>query len=157
LIVHPHLFLAHAQVEVQIAASRSVERGEGFDERQGQIVAGNGLKDSLIVNSVEIEIAGSVASEIDSGHHRQPRANALDVHRLSANDVAGLALLDEPVAEVRAQLQGIVAVKARKRKLALLAELPVVADDGQKRMRDVALTIVDGIARYRRVERNEPG
>ena len=157
LIVHPHFFLANAQVEVQIAAGSSVERSEWLDERHRQVVAGHGLKDSLVVDLVEIEIAGSIAPQVNSRHHRQPRAHALDVHRLAAKDVAILALLNQPIAEIRAELQSVVPVEARERKLSLLAELPVVADDGQKGMRYVSLAIVDGVAGNRRVDGNEPG
>ena len=80
---------------------------------------------------VEIEIARRIAAKINAGQHRQPWAHALNVSRLAAENIALLALLNQTIAEVRAQRKSVVAKESGEGKLPLLVELPVVGGDEQ--------------------------
>src|SRR6516165_8441625 len=104
---------------------------------------------------LEVQTARRILPHIHARHYRQPRAYALDVHRLTAKDVARFALLDEAIAEVRAQLQSVVAVEAGKGKLPLLIELPVIAHHRENRVRNVTLAVVNRVALHRYLNRNQ--
>ena len=94
---------------MKVFRDRTVDRNEGLDERQSEVVAGGQLVLVLVADVIEIEIARRIAPKINAGQQRQPATNALDVSRLTAENVARLALLNQTVTEVRAQGKSVVA------------------------------------------------
>jgi len=66
----------------------------------------------------------SCQAQINTAHYGEPGPDPLDTHGLASSHVAGSTLLDESIAKIRAQLEGVVAEESRERKLTLLGQLP---------------------------------
>ena len=104
------------------------------------------MKHSILINMLQVQVMGRVAAKVNSGEQRQPRTHALSVCGFTSKNVAILALLNQTISEVRSQVQGVIAIKAGERKLALIAELPVVRGNCEKGARVVDLAVIDGVA-----------
>jgi len=72
------------------------------------VVAGHGLKNTLIIEVLQVKIARRIPANVNPGKHRKPRADALNVGGLAAHNVSAFALLNESVTEIRPQGESIV-------------------------------------------------
>src|SRR5215469_10309184 len=99
---------------MQILGSGSIKSEKRLNEKQRQVVAGNRLRDAVVINSLQIQITRSIPTEVKADKHRQPRAETLNVGCFAANDVAILGLLDQSLTKVRTELESVIAVKRGK-------------------------------------------
>ena len=101
-------FLPNSHVVVEMVAERAVQGNKRFDERESQVVAGHGLKNTLIIEALQVKSARRIPANVNPGKHRKPRADALNVGGLAAHNVSAFALLNESVTEIRPQGESIV-------------------------------------------------
>ena len=116
---------------------------------------------------MEIEVARSVAAQIETREHRQPAAKFLSVERTASGDDAKFALLDEAAGssealrevglEVGAQGEAVGAKKRGRCELRVVADAPRVAGDEDRCVGAIELAIVDGVVGNGCVNRNQAG
>jgi hypothetical protein len=105
-----------------------------------------GLKDSVLVQVFQIQVARCIAPQVYSHQQRHPRTDALNVGEVRPNNTPVFTLLNQPIAKIRSQLQRIVAVEPGKGQLSLLAQCPVVRRNQNDIVCGVRLPIINRVA-----------
>src|SRR5215467_2478226 len=111
------------------AQNRSICRNKWAVEVQRQIIVGYGLQDIVVSDVVQGQSARRLAPEVHTRKQGERLAETLSVEYVFGVRVPVLALLDQSVRKIRANVQCVIAVEARELKLAAFRKVPNIVEN----------------------------
>src|SRR5215467_8636837 len=111
------------------AKNRSICRNKWAVGIQRQIIVGYGLQDIVVSDVVKAECARRFAPEVYAGKQGERFAETLSIEYVFGVRVPVLALPDQSVSKVRANVQCVIAIEARELKLAVVRDTPNIVEN----------------------------
>ena len=149
------LIVPETEIELQVPAKDGIHGGERGRIQNGEIVAGDGLKDPEPVGVAEIESARCIPAKVEAGKQGPARVEGEGVGGIAADDGTELTLPDQAVAEVTLQGQRVGADVARGLQHLPAVDLPAIGEKAERGVGQIGLTGIDGIVHDWRVQRDE--
>src|SRR5262249_851187 len=129
LIVEGDLITPIANVVIEHAQNRSICRNKWAVEIQRQIIVGYGLQDVVVSDVVQRQGARCLAPEVHARKQGECLAETLSIEYLFGVRVPVLALPDQSLPKVRANVQCVMAIEARELKLATVRYAPNIVEN----------------------------
>src|SRR5260370_28732731 len=111
---------------MQKVGERSAHRNERSHEPEREVVAGDRLKYSGEVGAIQIEIARGIAAQVNPSENGKVLSRFENIGCIAAADGAELALANQPVSKVRAEIDTVGAEESRQFQILTASDPPSV-------------------------------